>query len=52
MNVSSVCPMRVSSLMWQTSRGVPVLTVIAKATYQLSPGRMLLWGVGRPVLLD
>ncbi len=37
MNVSSVCPLRVGSLKWQTSRGVPVLTVIAKATYQLSP---------------
>src|SRR5277367_4568037 len=37
MNVVSVCPLRVASLEWQTSRGVPVLTVIAKATYHLSP---------------
>jgi hypothetical protein len=37
MNVVSVSPLRVASLAWQTSRGVPVLTVIAKATYQLLP---------------
>jgi hypothetical protein len=37
MNVISVCPLRVASLDWQTSRGMPVLTVIAKATYRLSP---------------
>ncbi len=37
MNVVSVCPLRVASLGWQTSRGVPVLTVIAKATYDLAP---------------
>jgi hypothetical protein len=37
MNLLSVCPLRVASLAWQTSRGVPVLTVVAKATYQLLP---------------
>jgi len=37
MNVISVCPLRVASLEWHTSRGVPVLTVVAKATYHLAP---------------
>ncbi len=37
MNVVSVCPLRVGSLDWQTSRGVTVMTVVAKATYRLKP---------------
>src|SRR5262249_12668798 len=37
MKVVSVCPLKVASLGWLTSRGAPVLTVIAKATYRLAP---------------
>lgn len=38
MDVASVCPLRVASLLWQPRPGIHVLTVIAKATYQLRPG--------------
>jgi hypothetical protein len=37
MNVVSVCPLRVASLLWQARHGVWVLTAIAKATYHLAP---------------
>src|SRR5580704_14447536 len=37
MHVVSVCPLRAAALEWRTSRGVSVLTVIAKATYRLAP---------------
>ncbi|MFT3765230.1 MAG: DUF2169 domain-containing protein [Minicystis sp.] len=37
MDVLSNCPLRVASLRWQARRGRWALTVVAKATYRLSP---------------
>jgi hypothetical protein len=37
MEVVSVCPFRVASLLWQPRRGGWVLTVVCKATYDLAP---------------
>lgn len=37
MDVVSVCPFRVSSLLWQRQRGGSVLTIICKATFDLAP---------------
>lgn len=37
MDVVSYCPLRVASLRWQPRPGLHVLTVVAKATYQLAP---------------
>lgn len=37
MDVVSVCPFRVSSLLWQRQRGGTVLTIICKATFDLYP---------------
>ncbi|APR79997.1 D-alanyl-D-alanine carboxypeptidase [Minicystis rosea] len=37
MDVVSNCPLRVASLRWQARRGRWALTVVAKATYHLSP---------------
>jgi hypothetical protein len=38
MEVVSVCPLRVASVVWQPPRGGFTLTVIAKATFRLLPG--------------
>lgn len=38
MDVVSYCPLRVASVRWQPRPGLHVLTVVAKATYQLAPG--------------
>ncbi len=37
MEVVTVCPFRVASLLWQPRRGGWVLTVVCKATYDLAP---------------
>ena len=37
MDVVSVCPLRVASLVWQPRRGSWALTVICKATFRLAP---------------
>ncbi len=37
MDVVSVCPFRVTSLLWQRQRGGSVLTIISKATFDLYP---------------
>ncbi|HRI66192.1 MAG TPA: DUF2169 domain-containing protein, partial [Polyangium sp.] len=37
MDVVSVCPFRVASLLWQRQRGGSVLTIICKATFDLFP---------------
>lgn len=37
MDVVSLCPMRVTSVLWQPQRGGFVLTVVAKATFRLQP---------------
>ncbi|MEP7123286.1 MAG: DUF2169 domain-containing protein [Byssovorax sp.] len=38
MDVLSICPLRVSSLVWQPQAGSWAMTVVCKATYRLSPG--------------
>lgn len=38
MDVVSYCPLRVASVRWQPRSGLHVLTVVAKATYQLTQG--------------
>jgi hypothetical protein len=40
MEVASLCPLRVSSLLWRASTGGFALCVIAKATYDLRPGEL------------
>ncbi|MEZ4309494.1 MAG: DUF2169 domain-containing protein [Polyangiaceae bacterium] len=42
MDVVSVSPLRVTSVLWQPQRGGYVLTVIAKATFALQPGEAVL----------
>ncbi|APR83168.1 D-alanyl-D-alanine carboxypeptidase [Minicystis rosea] len=37
MDVVSVCPLRVGSVLWKTATGALTLTVVAKATYELRP---------------
>jgi hypothetical protein len=37
MDVVSVCPLRVASILWQPQRGGFALTVVAKATFRLLP---------------
>ncbi len=37
MDVVSVCPLRVASILWQPQRGGFALTVVAKATFRLQP---------------
>lgn len=37
MDVVSVCPFRVASLLWQRQRGGSVLTIVCKATFDLFP---------------
>ena len=37
MEVTSISPLRVGSLVWQSSEGRFVLTVVCKATYTLTP---------------
>ena len=37
MDVVSLCPLRVGSLLWQPRRGTWVLTAVCKATYVLTP---------------
>lgn len=37
MDVVSVCPFRVASLIWQRQRGGTVLTIVCKATFDLFP---------------
>lgn len=37
MDVVSLCPLRVTSVLWQPQRGGYVLTVVAKATFRLQP---------------
>src|SRR3954471_20301712 len=38
MDVVSLCPLRVGSLVWQPRRGAWVLTAVCKATFTLAPG--------------
>lgn len=38
MNVTSLCPLRVGSVRWQSSRGGWALTVVCKATFRFAPG--------------
>ncbi|AUX20549.1 hypothetical protein SOCEGT47_010210 [Sorangium cellulosum] len=38
MHVSSACPLRVASLVWQPRPGAFALTVVCKATFSLEPG--------------
>jgi hypothetical protein len=42
MDVLSVCPLRVASILWQPPRGGWVLTAVCKATYRLSPAESAL----------
>ncbi|MBK8258633.1 MAG: DUF2169 domain-containing protein [Polyangiaceae bacterium] len=37
MDIVSVCPLRVTSVLWQPQRGGFVLTIVAKATFLLQP---------------
>src|SRR5690349_19235183 len=37
MDVVSACPLRVGSILWQTGAGAHTLTVVCKATYELTP---------------
>jgi len=39
MDVVSVCPFRVASLLWQRQRGGSVLTIVCKATFDLHPAQ-------------
>jgi hypothetical protein len=38
MDVVSLCPLRVGSMVWQPRRGAWVLTAVCKATFTLTPG--------------
>jgi hypothetical protein len=38
MDVTSLCPLRVGGLVWQSRSGAHALTVLAKATFDLEPG--------------
>src|SRR5436190_1908506 len=38
MDVVSLCPLRASSLPWQSGPGAHVLTVVCKATYEIRSG--------------
>ncbi|MFT3771031.1 MAG: DUF2169 domain-containing protein [Minicystis sp.] len=42
MQISSLCPLRVTSLPWRTRNGGYALTVICKATFALAPGELRL----------
>ncbi len=42
MDVVSVCPLPVGSVVWQPSLSVWVLTVVCKATFSLRPGEVIL----------
>lgn len=42
MDITSLCPLSVGGLVWQSASGAHALTVIAKATFDLAPGESTL----------
>ena len=49
MQVTSACPLRVASILWQPRPGAAALTVVCKATFTVQPGESPLAGTQDPV---